>query len=289
MVGGLTLVAVMAVVWLGFKFYLTRQVEDEIRRTVARVPGVARVDYRHLSISPLPMRLEMRDAAIYLTGRSTPVRIDRLRIPHLTLADPVPSALTAHVVGLHLSETHLTDRGLQRLWQVLGYGSVVLDIDLTYTYDALQKSISVERMHVSGADLGDLEVALRIRQVDLARMVDQADNALYWKLALPVVALESFQLTYQDASLARRLGALENGQAVNQSIQQYLRKVQAHAGPQPDDLLQHNVAAVLQFLNQPEMLRVQAQPAKPTSLLRLMLSGGDPVRIMQLLNLSIQD
>lgn len=172
----------------------------------------------------------------------------------------------------------------------LGYVDIEADVEYAYRYDPIKKDLEVQQIRVHASDMGQLEVAARLNNLDLAVFKSVPNNPLSLIALVPAVAISQIALNYQDLSFIRRLiqlGARQSGQSEAQFVSDIIQRLNQEIQHQERPAARDRLLAVQNFIKNPGIIDVAISPLEPVPLMRFVM-GENIEQIVDLLNISIK-
>ncbi|HEX7968554.1 MAG TPA: hypothetical protein VF502_10060, partial [Stellaceae bacterium] len=199
-----------------------------------------------------------------------------------------PTGATLEMQGLAVDFAAIARNPMTQMLAGLGYGQVVFEAHGAATYDTEAKTIEVSRLSFGAPDMGMLGLAYRVRDYPFdLKMAESSAMAQQFM----GVAVEGFELRYDDASLVERIFALMAKSSsrppseVRESFVAALDQVKkAHAGA---PLVADALDTVIGFVREPKSIRVVAKPREPVTLARLAELHAQPNEMLAVLGVAV--
>ena len=219
---------------------------------------------------------EAAGIAIIPEGKTEPVTIGRIAMETRTIVDNVPQDSIGTMTGLNVPASYFEGNGPVSL-QALGYDQAVFDASWDGARDPSTQVLTLRDLSFGMRDGGTITLTGILGNVPATRMEDpQLAMAAFSQLTV-----HSLSLSYEDASLARRLidGAAERqGISSEQYVAQLSAALPFFLTAVQNPGFQAEIAdAVAAFLENPVSLTIELAPETPVSGAEIMgLAGTAP-------------
>lgn len=199
-----------------------------------------------------------------------------------------PTGATLEMQGLTVDFAAIARNPMTRMLAGLGYGQVVFEAHGAAAYDTEAKTIDLSRLSFGAPEMGMLSLAYRVGNYPFdLKMAESSAMAQQFM----GVAIEGFELRYDDASLAERVLALmakgsnRPPSEVREGFIAALDQVKrAHAG---EPLVADALDTVIGFVREPKSIRVVAKPRQPVTLARLAELQAQPNEMLAALGVAV--
>lgn len=229
---------------------------------------------------------------IALSGITVTVPGETVSLREIALGDlvqqgTVPVSMSLGMHGLAVEAKTLPDADARETLAALGYTSLSLNFDLAYEHAIEAQRLTIKNAAIGGDGVGQLALTARLGGIPAIPQ----DNPELMLAAAQAATLESMELRYDDASLAKRVFKLAATQSEmdeaqwKASLMEKLNEgvAQGDASPLTREVL--NSAAA--FLADPKSLTLQVKPAQPIPLMRMMAGAGDPNSLIQATGMAV--
>jgi hypothetical protein len=240
-------------------------------------------------LSPSFGALELKNYSISLPGSVTGT-VKSLAITLREPIGPVPTEITAEIVGLELPSALMTDPQGADFLAEAGVDTLRGAARLAAKWDAATSRLSIEPMSLSVAGLGELDVGITLSAVP--RSVFEAPSML--QLAVPEMKVEEMSASFKNAPLlSGPLAAYATRQSlsVDAAIVSIAQMAKGRIEPQTGVPFATSFANALEsFLAGPTgSLELVARPAQPVPLVQVVGAATmAPGSLVKLLNAVVE-
>ena len=233
------------------------------------------LDYKDISFKPLAQDVHLKDITITSTDDSTEVNIEKIIIREIDEKADVPTVLDMSMQGLLVDVKQPLAQ--TSFLQEAGYPKdLKFDIDTKYQYDPTNREISLETLNVSADQVGDLNVTMKLGNIDLKDLESHKANPSNKE---PI--FHTFEMTYRDHSFAEKFLAYmadEQGISVDQLKTQMttqLTQASQFFLSADNELATKAVGEVVTFIEDPKGFSISVNPEDPLQLDRLIAENPD--------------
>lgn len=270
--------------YLGAQAYADGIAGRQVDRILTRLPAGTKISFKSAEYGLLSGRLKV--SGVELDTKATgPAHIEQVTLASFDVSHRVPHRVKAQIRGFEIA-VERAEPETRKWMQRLGYDRIVLDIDYAYRYVPDRRELHIERLRVSGPEVGTIDTWVTLGNVTSIDAHSFADVAA---IAMQAV-VRGFHINYIDGSLIDRLiraRAAELGQSETQFRRSLLTDIdEALRGSNNADTrreLQHLRA----FVKKPERIEINARPPRPMPVL-LVASVRNADVLSRLLGLSVR-
>ncbi|MCH8505690.1 MAG: hypothetical protein LAT50_15405 [Ectothiorhodospiraceae bacterium] len=248
--------------YFGLQAWVNHRATQAVERQLALLPGAVQVEYDSIRVSLFRRTAYVDGLAIRLSPQEPPFRIASLVIHRIDRDNPVPHELMLELRGI---EKNLVESSLPyAAWlRRHGYDRLAGSAVRHYRYLPDRRRLELERFSTGFDEIGELELRGSWPQV-----VPEGVPLMDWRI-VDSVALDSFQATYHDEGLVRRvLGRAAAGQGMRPETlaANILAEMEWSAAAFDDERLDASVRALRLFLAGAETIRLELEPDEPRPL-----------------------
>lgn len=286
---GALLVAGLAGFW-GFKFYIKNNAKSLIQQWVSQTGRVAEFSYQGMDVGLFSKTVQLQHVSLLFKDTNLPVDIDRFILYSYDTNHEIPSDMHVGIQGIHIRRESALLMNLAPVLSQLGYADIVGDVEYAYRYDPEKKDLKIQPIRVNVADMGNLEVVIGLRNLDLGLLRSVSSNPLSLIAMAPSVAISQISMKYQDGSAVRRfiqLGARQAGQSEEQYVAGIVDQIDVEKQKQKRPETRNGLTAIQDFIKKPGELDTVISPLEPVPLMRFVMMG-DAEEMVNLLNISIR-
>ncbi|OIQ50412.1 hypothetical protein BerOc1_02343 [Pseudodesulfovibrio hydrargyri] len=271
-----------ALCFFGLKWYVNTEVDKELTRAVADIPGLA-LSYADLSvdITAHTVTLERVDA-LFPSGQH--VQADSVSIAAFDRDNPIPHFATISAKGLTIPATAQNFGEWAGYIEGLGIKTLAGNAGLDYTYDPETKILELKELSLDDPKLGALKLTGALDNVDLTGFRPEQSFALGIRSAVLTFDNREF-MRLVSADWAKKTGASEAATLSRISLE--LDGLAAYAETQANESARAAMLGLKTFLNDPGSLTVSANPAESVPVLYFFM-GRDLFENLDLLNVHVE-
>ncbi len=209
----------------------------------------------------------------------------------------IPPLLHLKANGIHLSEEATAHLDLDDELKDLGYETPPrIDAEIDYEYDLETKQLVVRKVSLLGDEMGELSLAISLDNFTPPPSMEagQRPNSMQLMAMLSGLSIRSLEVTFEDNGLTNRMldrGAEIEGITREEFVTKLLGDLRNGFKSNASTLNRQALGAIEQFLDNPERLKITAQPASPVSVASLVAAkflGGD-AQIPQMLGVEVSN
>ncbi len=268
-----------------------REAKQAVEQMVSENEEIESLEYSDLTVGLLDQGGKIEDVRLRLKGIDEPIIIDQLQIEDLVQEEGRLVRADVRMEGLTLNHDHELLESITPELAAMGYDEVVVDASAAYQYDPQERLLQLEEIHLSGKDMGTLSMAITLANVDPALWDIRKENLNLGSLltTFALVSLGPSQIEYKDKTLLKRWmkrQASKSGQRPEDFVRQLHQQIDQEAGETDQAIVKEALAAVKDFLADPDRITVRIAPEKPVALMRFMLES--PERILENLQLKVE-
>ncbi|SKA93108.1 hypothetical protein SAMN02745704_02458 [Paucidesulfovibrio gracilis DSM 16080] len=265
--------------------YMAKNVaEQKVKEFFAGMDDVVHAEYGDVDVNLFTQAAEVNDLKVAVLGGKV-IDIDQLVLDRYEEKDGVPHAVTVRFSGVDVPVTPEYFGDSVDVIRNLGYEMLHCDYVMDYAYDEKDKIFETKELSLSVKDAGQFSLSFRLGNVDLADLTKGGPSAM-------LVTVDQAELSYGEDSLMDRLfdmAAKEERMSreklmaeINQNTDREIQRARANG----EDFAAQVMEEIQEFLNNPQTLRVQAQPDEPVAMLQL-LGMQDPKDVIRTLGIQV--
>ena len=277
---GIGAAIIIGCAYVGTKMYASSIAEEKIDIAIANLVNYVDVDYQNVSVDLLGFAVHISDIVVSPTKSEDKIHIDEIVIFDVDKDSDVPFFLHIALNGIQIPIDQI------EAVKNLGYNDyMLLNADIEYDYNATAKEIVLNRLQVGADGVGDIEISLRLSNIDL-----NPENVLAFLLTYPQIILHNGTMMYRDDSFIERLMRLQaetQDRDVTQMKDGMIIVIEHAIEEEEDEFTKQALTEIRNFVNAPEKLLISIEPIKPLPLGRLMRTQN-PKELIKLLNIKIQ-
>lgn len=278
-VGAIALIA-------GAQAYVSYAAAKEVDQAIEGISEFVSVDYRKVSASLLGGGTHVKDIVVTPVGSGEQYKLNEVVVyDYDQTADEVPTHINLAVNGMALDPASMGASASSL--KEFGYDEALwVDFATEYQYQEDDQEVRLKQFKVGAKDVGDLDVSLHLSNISL----DPATVASM-PFSLFGLVLNQAKITYDDDSLVTRMfdtAAKAKGVSVAAVKKEAIARLEADLASGEASLTQELVAEMKNFINDPSGFSLSMSPAQPVPLSDLMTTGGDPDKIIELLNVRFE-
>jgi hypothetical protein len=239
--------------------------------------GIEQLEFAQSAPTPSPERIArlipsieaIRLQQIDVNTPSGRVSVDGFRYEREG-RDTIPRRLTLATTGVTVDVAAMTDQEVRSKLLALGFQTLVSSTQIQLRWQPAEKLLVLDETRMRVEQAGQIEIAARLAQADLAWALANPDRA---DRALDVAHLESIELRYVDFGALERLyadHAKTSGNPPEAARAELAGKVHAEVMRElRPQLTPGSADELMAFLREPKQLVVRIKPAPGASPLRL--------------------
>ena len=265
--------------YFGLKAYAAHVAEKNVSQAASRVSGFVDLDYQQVSVDLFGMDTHIKNVRISGLDRRQTLKIDDIVIYRAAHQGKVPESLHVRFNGINVDLDQM-GKNAAALRQ-LGYSRLKADTELDYTYDPAQRTLEVTKFQTGAAELGDVMMTCRIKNIDLSPA-----SLPFLFFTFPNILVDRAEVTYTDHSLVRRLleaAAQKNGQTYEGFSKDLNADLDKEIAAASDPFTIQVMNSIQAFLNNPTAITFSVLPDKPVSIGKLQ-NMTDRDELIKLLN-----
>lgn len=264
---------------------LQRVAEDRIADFFQRIRPLVRVEYGQVKVDLLRFTERICDLRlVFVSGQR--FEVDEFVLRHLEDRSGYPHALDVSFKGIHVPVEPENFGDMAEEFRDMGYQNATLDLDCAWGFDDGARTFTLDKLVLSGRDLGEMGLTLDLVDVDFDKAVLRHEPA-----ALMAVALRGARLWYRDHQLLNRIICQEAKRRdlpvsvfqhrLEDELDQYL----AQSMLEGDDFAVEALSGLRTFLESWGEIAVTAKPNVPVPLFRL--QAQSPVAVLGSLGIEV--
>jgi len=271
--------------YFGFKMYAASVAEERINMAIAEASEFIDIDYEAVSVDAMGLDVRISNVIISKLNDPEKVKIEEVVVHDIDGSSKMPLFMSVCLKGMRL-ENALKPNEMAQLKE-FGYDENLLtDISIDYLYDQNKKELTINKFSGNTDNLGKVNLSMHLSNVDL-----NADMTMKQFFENEKAMVHTAEINYTDDSFFNRIIEVEAKKArqspdeFRQMITQQLDMMATKS--QEDQFTQDVVAAVKNFIENPEKFSVSVNPDKPFGFNRLKRTR-DPRNLIALLNLKVK-
>jgi hypothetical protein len=271
-----------ALCFFGLKWYVDAEVDKELTRAVADTPGLA-LSYADLSVDITAHTVTLQGVdALFPSGQH--IQADSVSIAAFDRDNPIPHYATISAKGLTIPVTPQNFGAWAGYIKGLGIDTLAGDGLLDYAYEPETKILKLKELSMDDPKLGSFKLTASLDNLNLNGFSPEQSFALGIRKAVMTFDNREFmRLVSED--WARKTGASQA--ATLNRISMELDGLAAYAESQTNEPARAAMLGLKDFLNDPGMLTVSANPAESVPMLYFFM-GRDLFENLALLNVHVE-
>lgn len=271
--------------YFGFKMYAASVAEERINMAIAEASEFIDIDYEAVSVDAMGLDVRISNVIISKLNDPEKVKIEEVVVHDIDGSSKMPLFMSVCLKGMRL-ENALKPNEMAQLKE-FGYDENLLtDISIDYLYDQNKKELTINKFSGNTDNLGKVNLSMHLSNVDL-----NADMTMKQFFENEKAMVHTAEINYTDDSFFNRIIEVEAKkarQSPDEFRQMITRQLDMMATKsQEDQFTQDVVAAVKNFIENPEKFSVSVNPDKPFGFNRLKRTR-DPRNLIALLNLKVK-
>ncbi len=203
--------------------------------------------------------------------------------------DDLPTSGSFALDDLVLPAALLEDPSAREPIDALGYQQIVVDSDMTYSFDVATKTLDLPHFRISMKDGGELDLTFKAQDFDIAAL-QQASASMEPPTALLAAKLVKAAITYRDNSLADRLLgyiAAQQGSSKDEVRDEAVKTLRQQKAAFPGPILGAAIDQLVKFVQNAKSLTIAVEPAQPTSFVAFGQNATKPEALAAQLGLKV--
>lgn len=268
-----------------------KEAKQAVKQLVAENEEIESLEYSDLKVGLLDQGGKIENVQLRLKGVDDPITIDRIEIGDMAQHEGRVVRADVKMEGLTLGHDHVLLESIAPELTEMGYDELVVNASAAYQYDPQERLLQLEKITLSAKEMGTLSMAITLAQVDPALWDIEKENLNLGSLltTFALVSLGPSQIEYEDKTLLKRWmkrQANKSGQRPEDFVRQLHQQIDQAAGETDQAIVKEALAAVKDFLADPDQITVRIAPEKPVALMRFVLES--PERLLENLNLTVE-
>jgi hypothetical protein len=266
----------------GGQVFISRAAAKEVDKAIGSVSEFVEVDYKKVSASLLGGGTKVKEIVISPVGSQEQYKVNEVVVyKYDTTQDDVPTNVNMAVNGMELNTASMGESA--STLKEYGYeGPLSVNFATEYQYQEKEKEIHLKQFKVGAEKMGDLDMSVHLSNISL----DPATVASM-PFSLLGMVFHSATFTYDDDSLVTRMfdsAAAAKGVSVEAFKKEAIASLEKDLASGEEGLSKELVEEVKKFIQDPSGFSVSMEPKEPVPISDLMTTGGDPNKIIELLN-----
>lgn len=281
---GIVVAVVLIAMYVGFKMYAANVAKKKIDTAISNIVNFADVDYKNVSVDLFGFDVHISDVVVSPVDSKEKFNINEIVISDIDQKSDIPSFLDISFNGVEIPIDKLGNDA--KKIKELGYNdNILLNFTIEYHYNKESKEISLNKLKIGADDVGDLDVRLRLGNIDLSK-----EKIIGILSTFPQIMLYEAKISYHDDSLIEKfmkLLAKEKKENVKQLKNEAKKDIEREIEKENDEFTKNALEEIKDFIDDPETFTISIAPKKPLPL-GLLLRVNDPKDIIKLLNAKIK-
>jgi hypothetical protein len=276
--------------YLGARYYIENNARSRIQQWANQTDRISGISYQSLDVGLFSKTVQVSQVSLQIKEKESPVAIDRLVLHSFDVNNEIPSFMHVEMQGIHISRSNSLMKGVAPVLAQLGYADIDANVEYSYRYDPMKKKLDIQQVRIRISDMGQIEVAARLNNLDLAVVKSVPSNPLTLIALVPAVAISEITVNYLDDSFIRRLiqlGARQSGQSEDQFVSDIIHRLNLEIQKQKKPAGRDRLLAVQEFIKNPGIIELAISPLEPVPLMRFVMTE-DIDQIADMLNISIK-
>lgn len=268
-----------------------QEAKQAVEQLVAENEEIESLEYSDLTVGLLDQGGKIENVRLRLKGIDDPITVDRIEIEDIALQEGRTVKADVRMEGLTLKHDHALLESITPELAAMGYDKVVVDASADYRYNPKERLLELNKIHLSGKEMGTLSMTITLAQVDPALWDVKKENINLGSLltTFALVSLGPSQIEYKDDTLLKRWmkhQAQKSGQQPEDLVRQWHQEIDQEAGQTDQAIVKEALGAFKRFVTDPDRIEIRISPEKPVALMRFVLES--PERILENLQLKVE-
>jgi hypothetical protein len=277
---GIGATIIIGFAYVGTKMYASSIAEEKLDIAIANLVNYVDVDYRNVSVDLLGFDVHVSGIVVSAINSEDKINIDEIVIFDFDKESDIPFFLHIALNGIQIPIDQI------EAVKKLGYDDyMLLNADIEYDYNKNEKEIVLNRIQVGADGVGDIEISLRLSNIDL-----NPENILAFLFTYPQIMLHNATIMYRDDSFIERLMKLQaetQDRNVTEMKDDIITIIEHTIEEEEDDFTKKVLTEIRKFVDSPEQFSISIEPIKPLPLGRIMRTKN-PKDLIRILNIKIQ-
>lgn len=276
--------------YLGARYYIENNARSRIQQWANQTDRISGISYQSLEVGLFSKTVQVTQVSLQINEKESPIAIDRLVLHSFDVNNEIPSFMHVEMQGIHVSRNNSLMKGVAPVMAQLGYADIDANVEYSYRYDPMKKNLDIQQVRIRISDMGQIEVAAQLNNLDLAVVKSLPSNPLMLIALVPAVAISEIKVNYLDYSFIRRLlqlGARQSGQSEDQFVSDIVHRLNLEIQKQKQPAGRDRLLAVQEFIKNPGIIELAISPLEPVPLMRFVMTE-DMDQIADMLNVSIK-
>ena len=278
-IAGLGLGVVAVGLYAGANIYGTKVAEAKVNKLIEGMEEEnLAIEYKDIQFKPLAQDVHLEDITIKSTDDPSEITIEKVIIREIDEKSDKPTVMDASVKGLAVDLNQPEQLEMARFLKEAGYDTELkFDIDTKYQYDPTTREMNVESLKVSADQVGDLNLKMKLGNVDLGT----PESSQATPTSNMNTLFHGFEITYRDDSFADKLLesiAAEQGISVDElkgQMTSQLTQASQFFISADNELATEAVGEAIAFIEDPKGFSISVQPDDPVQMDSLMSENPD--------------
>lgn len=272
--------------FVGAQLVASRMATKEVDKAIASVSDLVEVDYKRVNASLLGGGTQVKDVTLSPVGSGEQYQIDEIVVyDYKATENDIPTRINMAINGMALDVGAMGESASSL--KEYGYGDALsVNFSTQYTYQEAEKEVRLEKFKMGADEVGDLDVS-----VHLSNIVFDPATVAAMPFSLFGTVFHEATITYDDDSLVTRMfdtAAATAGVSVADLKKEAIASLEKDLASGDKSLSQELVAEMKNFINNPDGFTVSINPDEPVPFSALLGTGGDPDKLIELLNVRFE-
>ncbi len=267
--------------FVGGQVFASRAAAKEVDKAIAGVSQFVDIDYKKVNASLLSRSTKVKDITLSPVGSGEQFKVNEVVVHKYDTSNEIPTNVNMAINGMELNMAAMGENA--NSLKELGYDKPLsVNFATEYQYQEKEKEVHLQKFKVGAEEVGDMDVSVHLSNVSL----DPAAMASM-PFSLLGMVFHSATFTYDDDSLVTRMfdtAAAAQGVSVEELKKEAIASLEKDLASGEEGLSKELVEEMKKFIQNPSGFSVSMEPEKPVPVSELMTTGGDPTKVIELLN-----
>ena len=293
---GIAVSALAIAAFTGAKYYASSVTDEKIQSTLNDMPGMENIKYDDVSVDLLGGDVHIHDVEISPLGGGKETLIEEIVIHDFDEDNEIPRYLNVSANGVNIEVTPANFGAASTGLKKMGYETIEASFDLIYEYNEDGKELELNNLALRVEDMGAASLGISLENIDLETV--DLENPVTLISVTQALRLKYARIKFDNDSLIEKLLATDaesRGMDVDELVNQIEVEIEEQiktAKNAGDEFSASVLAAMLDFIKNPDSISIMIKPEKPISFRTLttlaMESENDPSYLVKALNLRVE-
>ena len=282
--------------FIGARYYASSVADEKIQAALNDMPGMENVEYNDVSVDLPGGDVHIHGVEIAPPGGGKETLIEEIVIHDFDEDNDIPHYLNLSANGVNIEVTTANFGAASTELKKMGYETIKASFDLSYEYSGDSKALELTNLALRIENMGEASLGISLENIDL-ETVDLENPATLMSVT-QALKVKYAQIKFDNDSLIEKLLAMDaknRGMDVDDLVDQVEADIEEQiktAKNEGDEFSVSVLAAMLDFVKDPDSISITIKPEKPISFETLtilaMESENDPTYLVKALNLRVE-